>query len=44
MLAQLTASTSLPNTLSTAFLMVLLPKGKLLPRELPHQLIAGRSA
>jgi len=36
MLAQLTASTSLHKTPSTAYLLVLLPKGKSLPRELPH--------
>src|SRR5450631_1502731 len=36
MLAQLTASTSLPKTLKAAHLLVLLPKGKTLPRDLPH--------
>jgi leucyl aminopeptidase len=36
MLAQLTASTSLPKTLNAAHLLVLLPKGKTLPMDLPH--------
>jgi leucyl aminopeptidase len=36
MLAQLTVSTSLPKILGTSHLLVLLPKGKSLPRELPH--------
>jgi len=36
MLAQLTASTLLPKILGTSHLLVLLPKGKSLPRELPH--------
>jgi leucyl aminopeptidase len=36
MLAQLTASTSLPKTLNAAHLLVLLPKGKTLPKDLPH--------
>jgi len=37
MLAQLTASTSLPDSLNAAHLLVLLPKGKALPREAPHR-------
>ena len=37
MLAQLTVSTSLPKTLNAAHLLVLLPKGKTLPRDVPHR-------
>ncbi len=37
MLAQLTASTSLPKTLKAAHLLVLLPKGKSLPKDVPHR-------
>jgi leucyl aminopeptidase len=37
MLAQLTASTSLPKTLNSTHLLVLLPKGKTLPRDVPHR-------
>jgi leucyl aminopeptidase len=36
MLAQLTASSAVPKTLSAAHLLVLLPKGKTLPKDLPH--------
>lgn len=36
MLAQLTASSALPKTLNAAHLLVLLPKGKTLPKDLPH--------
>ncbi len=35
MLAQLTASTSLPKTLEASHLLVLLPKGKILPPDVP---------
>jgi leucyl aminopeptidase len=37
MLAQLTASTSTPKALSTAHLLVLFPKGKTLPNEVPYR-------
>ena len=37
MLAQLTASPSLPKAPDTAHLLVLLPKGKTLPRDVPHR-------
>ncbi len=37
MLAQLTASTSLPKIPGPAHLLVLLPVGKSLPREVPHR-------
>jgi len=37
MLAQLTASSSLPTSLNAAHLLVLLPKGKTLPRDVPHR-------
>ncbi len=37
MLAQLTASSAVPKTLNAAHLLVLLPKGKALPRDLPHR-------
>ena len=37
MLAQLTASSSLPKTLNATHLLVLLPKGKTLPRDLPQR-------
>jgi leucyl aminopeptidase len=36
MLAQLTVSSAVPKTLNAAHLLVLLPKGKTLPRDLPH--------
>ena len=36
MLAQLTLSQTLPATLSGTHLLVLLPMGKTLPRNLPH--------
>jgi len=36
MLAQLTATPSLPKTLKAAHLLVLLPKGKMLPKDVPH--------
>jgi len=36
MLAQLTLSQTLPNTLSATHLLVLLPKAKTLPKDLPH--------
>ncbi len=37
MLAHLTTSTLLPKNLSAAHLLVLLPKGKTLPKDLPHR-------
>ena len=37
MLAQLTAFLSMPKTLSATHLLVLLPKGKILPRDLPQR-------
>jgi leucyl aminopeptidase len=37
MLAQLTTSTSLPKTLNAAHLLVLLPKGKTLPGDVPYR-------
>jgi leucyl aminopeptidase len=37
MLAQLTATAGLPKALKAAHLLVLLPKGKTLPRDLPHR-------
>ena len=37
MLAQLTASSSLPKTLNATHLLVLLPKGKSLPGDLPQR-------
>ena len=37
MLAQLTASPVLPKTLNAAHLLVLLPKDKTLPRDVPHR-------
>ena len=37
MLAQLTAFLSMPKTLSATHLLVLLPKGKTLPRDLPQR-------
>ena len=37
MLAQLTASSSLPTSLSATHLLVLLPKGKILSRDVPHR-------
>ena len=37
MLAQLTASSALPKTLNAAHLLVLLPKGKTLPGDVPHR-------
>jgi len=37
MLAQLTASSALPKTLNAAHLLVLLPKGKTLPGDIPHR-------
>jgi leucyl aminopeptidase len=37
MLAQLTASTAVPRTLNAAHLLVLLPRGKTLPRDMPHR-------
>ena len=37
MLAQLTASTAVPATLNAAHLLVLLPKGKTLPGDMPHR-------
>ena len=37
MLAQLTASTSLPKTLNAAHLLVMLPKGRALPKDVPHR-------
>jgi leucyl aminopeptidase len=36
MLAQLTATLSLPKTLNAAHLLVLLPKGKTLPKDVPY--------
>ncbi len=36
MLAQLTATLSLPKALNAAHLLVLLPKGKTLPKDVPH--------
>ncbi len=36
MLAQLTVSSAVPKTLNAAHLLVLLPKGKTLPKDLPH--------
>jgi leucyl aminopeptidase len=36
MLAQLTATLSLPKNLNAAHLLVLLPKGKTLPKDVPH--------
>jgi leucyl aminopeptidase len=36
MLAQLTATLSLPKTLNAAHLLVLLPKGKTIPKDVPH--------
>jgi leucyl aminopeptidase len=37
MLAQLNASSAVPKTLNAAHLLVLLPKGKTLPKDLPHR-------
>ena len=37
MLAQLTASSALPKALNAAHLLVLLPKDKTLPRDVPHR-------
>jgi len=37
MLAQLTASTAVPKTLNAAHLLVLLPKDKAMPRDVPHR-------
>ena len=37
MLAQLTASSALPPTLNAAHLLVLMPKSKTLPRNVPHR-------
>ena len=37
MLAQLTASSALPKSLNAAHLLVLLPKDKTLPRDVPHR-------
>jgi leucyl aminopeptidase len=41
MLAQLTTSTSLPKTLSAAHVLVLLPKSKTLPIDVPHRELLG---
>jgi leucyl aminopeptidase len=37
MLAQLTATSALPKTVNAAHLLVLLPKDKTLPRDVPHR-------
>jgi leucyl aminopeptidase len=37
MLAQLTASTAVPKSLNAAHLLVLMPKSKTLPRDVPHR-------
>jgi leucyl aminopeptidase len=37
MLAQLTATSAVPTTLNAAHLLVLLPKGKTLPSDVPHR-------
>ncbi|MFZ2541945.1 MAG: leucyl aminopeptidase family protein [Gallionella sp.] len=37
MLAQLTASSALPKAMNAAHLLVLLPKGKTLPSDVPHR-------
>jgi len=37
MLAQLTASSAVPKTLNAAHLLVLMPKSKTLPRDVPHR-------
>ena len=37
MLAQLTVSPALPKTLNATHLLVLLPKGKTLPRDVLHR-------
>src|SRR5450830_1591317 len=37
MLAQLNASSALPKTLNATHLLVLLPKDKTLPRDVPHR-------
>ncbi|MFY9479461.1 MAG: hypothetical protein WAQ08_17605, partial [Aquabacterium sp.] len=37
MLAQLTAASAVPKTLNAAHLLVLMPKGKVLPREVPYR-------
>jgi len=44
MLAQLTASSAVPGSLNAAHLLVLLPKGKTLPTDMPHRvLLASRT-
>ena len=37
MLAQLTATSALPKTLNAAHLLVLLPKEKILSKDVPHR-------
>jgi leucyl aminopeptidase len=37
MLAQLTTTSAVPSTVNAAHLLVLLPKGKTLPRDVPHR-------